>query len=41
MERMPSPATAERNQHRKLAFIPVWPIVASVIVVVLLFVFFA
>jgi hypothetical protein len=36
---MPSPARAERNQRRKLAFIPVWPVVASlalIVVVVLL-----
>jgi type VI protein secretion system component VasF len=26
---MPSPAEAERNQARKRAFIPVWPIVAA------------
>jgi type VI protein secretion system component VasF len=26
---MPSPARAERNQRRKLAFIPVWPVVAA------------
>lgn len=31
---MPSPDRAERNQQRKLAFIPVWPIVGAIIVVV-------
>lgn len=29
VEQMPSPARAERNQARKRAFIPVWPIVAA------------
>ena len=33
---MPSPARAERNQQRKLAFIPVWPVVAGIALVVLL-----
>ncbi|HVA59616.1 MAG TPA: hypothetical protein VNG13_03640 [Mycobacteriales bacterium] len=33
-DRAPSPAVAERNQRRKLAFIPVWPVVAAIIVVV-------
>jgi type VI protein secretion system component VasF len=36
---MPSPTTAERNQRRKLAFIPVWPVIAAVALVVLLIVF--
>lgn len=40
VEHMPSPARAERNQRRKLAFIPVWPVVAAVVLVVLLVVFF-
>jgi len=31
---MPSPARAERNQQRKLAFIPVWPVVAAIALVV-------
>ena len=39
MDRMPSPARAERNQRRKLAFIPVWPVVAGVALVVLLVLF--
>lgn len=34
MEHMPSPARAERKQARKLAFIPVWPVVAAIAVVV-------
>jgi type VI protein secretion system component VasF len=29
MDHMPSPARAERNQRRKLAFIPVWPVLAA------------
>jgi hypothetical protein len=33
---MPSPARAERNQRRKLAFIPIWPIIASVTLVIAL-----
>jgi hypothetical protein len=36
MDQLPSPARAERNQCRKLAFIPVWPIVAAVALVVIL-----
>jgi hypothetical protein len=36
MDQLPSPARAERNQRRKLAFIPVWPIVAAVALVVIL-----
>ena len=34
MEHMPSPARAERNQRRKLAFIPGWPVVAAFAVVI-------
>ncbi|MDQ1700112.1 MAG: hypothetical protein QOG34_1975 [Frankiaceae bacterium] len=34
MEHMPSPARAERNQRRKLAFIPVWPVLASIALIV-------
>jgi hypothetical protein len=33
---MPSPARAERNQRRKLDFIPVWPVVAAVTLVVMM-----
>jgi hypothetical protein len=36
MDKMPSPDRAERNQERKLAFIPMWPIVAAIVVVVVL-----
>jgi type VI protein secretion system component VasF len=39
MENMPSPARAERNQRRKLAFIPVWPVVAAFALVVALILF--
>jgi hypothetical protein len=35
---MPSPSRAERNQRRKLAFIPVWPVVAGIALVVVLIV---
>jgi hypothetical protein len=37
MEHMPSPDQAERNQQRKLEFIPAWPLIASVVVLVGLF----
>jgi type VI protein secretion system component VasF len=33
---LPNPNTAERNQQRKLAFIPMWPIVGAIVVVVVL-----
>ena len=36
---MPSPACAERNQQRKLAFIPIWPVVAGIVLVVVVVVF--
>jgi hypothetical protein len=39
MEHLPSPGRAERNQRRKLAFIPVWPVVAAVVLVALLVAF--
>jgi type VI protein secretion system component VasF len=39
MENLPSPARAERNQRRKLAFIPVWPVVAAFALVVALILF--
>jgi len=31
---MPSPARAERNQQRKLAFVPVWPVIAGIVLIV-------
>jgi len=34
VDHLPSPARAERNQRRKLAFIPVWPVVAGIALVV-------
>jgi len=34
VDNLPSPARAERNQRRKLAFVPVWPLVAAVVVMV-------
>jgi type VI protein secretion system component VasF len=37
VKNMPSPAKAERNQQRKLAFIPVWPLVGAVLVIVALY----
>jgi hypothetical protein len=39
VEHMPSPSRAERNQRRKLAFIPVWPVVAGIVLVVALIAF--
>jgi hypothetical protein len=39
MDHLPSPSRAERNQRRKLAFIPAWPVVAAIVLVVLLVVF--
>jgi len=33
MDNLPNPATAERNQERKAAFIPAWPIVGAFLVV--------
>jgi len=39
VEHMPSPARAERNQRRKLEFVPVWPVVLGVALVVALVVF--
>jgi type VI protein secretion system component VasF len=39
MKHMPSSSRAERNQRRKLAFIPVWPVAAAIVLVVLLVLF--
>lgn len=39
MDDLPSPTRAERNQRRKLAFIPVWPVIAAIVLVVALVVF--
>jgi len=36
VDHLPSPSRAERNQRRKLAFIPMWPLVGALIVVVAL-----
>lgn len=36
VENLPSPARAERNQRRKLAFVPAWPVVAGLVLVVAL-----
>ena len=38
MDRMPSPARAERNQQRKLAFVPVWPVIAGIVLIVVVIV---
>jgi len=35
VDHLPSPARAERNQRRKLEFVPAWPVVAAVALVVL------
>ncbi len=39
VENLPSPSRAERNQRRKLEFIPVWPVIAGIALVVALVVF--
>jgi hypothetical protein len=39
MKHLPSPGRAERNQRRKLAFIPAWPVVAAFVLVALLVAF--
>jgi len=39
MDHMPSPARAERNQRRKLAFIPVWPVIAAFALLAIVIVF--
>ena len=36
MDDLPNPDKAERNQERKLQFIPMWPIVGAIVVVVVL-----
>jgi hypothetical protein len=36
MDDLPNPDVAERNQERKLQFIPVWPVIGAIVVVVLL-----
>jgi hypothetical protein len=41
VDHLPSPSRAERNQERKLAFVPMWPIVGAVVVVVALVVLLA
>jgi len=39
VKNLPSAARAERNQERKLRYVPVWPVLAAVIVVVALVAF--
>jgi hypothetical protein len=39
MQHMPSPRRTERNQRRKLAFIPVWQVVAAIVLVAMLVAF--
>jgi predicted nucleic acid-binding Zn ribbon protein len=34
VDNLPSPSRAERNQERKLAFIPMWPLVGALVVIV-------
>jgi hypothetical protein len=37
MHESPSPATAERNQRRKLAYFPpVWPLLLGILLIVLI-----
>ena len=40
MDDLPNPTRAERNQQRKLAFIPMWPIVGTVLLFVVLYLVF-
>jgi type VI protein secretion system component VasF len=40
MENMPSPARAERNQARKLEFVPVWPLLAGILLALVLVIAF-
>jgi hypothetical protein len=39
-DELPNPGQAERNQDRKLAFIPVWPLVGTVLLFVAFYVVF-
>ncbi|MHB2024180.1 MAG: hypothetical protein ACYCO3_12755 [Mycobacteriales bacterium] len=36
VDHLPNAAQAERNQRRKLAFVPLWPVVAAIALVVIL-----
>jgi type VI protein secretion system component VasF len=36
VDNLPNPDQAERNQRRKLAFIPMWPLAAAVIAMAVL-----
>ena len=38
-EDLPNPSEAERNQQRKLGFIPAWPVILAFVVVILLVVY--
>jgi hypothetical protein len=35
MPTLPSSGTAERNQRRKLAFIPAWPVYGAVLAIII------
>ena len=37
MDQLPNPDQAERNQDRKLAFVPVWPLVGAVLLFIVIY----
>lgn len=37
MDQLPNPDQAERNQNRKLEFIPVWPLVGAVVLFIVIY----
>jgi type VI protein secretion system component VasF len=40
MDKLPNADRAERNQERKLEFIPVWPLLAAVVLFVVAYLLF-
>ena len=36
MDHLPNPDEAERNQRRKLAFVPMWPLLGALLVMIIL-----
>jgi hypothetical protein len=40
MDDLPNPNSAERNQQRKLAFIPMWPVLGALLLFVVLYLVF-
>ena len=37
MDNLPSATEAERNQRRKLAFVPMWPLLGALVVLIVVF----